>query len=259
MASRWACCHFHALSEHQGRLFIFSNVYHDSLRLRCLAIDKSKPFLTNDLPLFHTLPQARPNQVIDYAIHESPVLYDKYDHDPSQMCTPSALKSVLKQGSNPIGALSSNHRPIVGQRHADVIYDYNIKLYEGMDNYVINKSFVIRQGDSGADHRCATIIPSNLGSQKAGAIPCEFQRYPDCLVGAVGNTKKCVFKPCVGFRQYWSDTHFVNESTLMCKQAKEWYPKPNMPLPDSAQRVGTVDCTHGQHTLLTPIGPHSDI
>lgn len=188
-----------------------------------------------------------------------PVLYDKYNHNPSQMCTPSALQDVLKKGTFSVGALSLNHRPIVGKRHADVIYDYNIKLYEGMENYVINRSFVIRQGNSPSDYRCATILPSNLSSQRPGAIPCVFQRYPDCLVGAVGDTKKCVFKPCIGFRQYWSDSHFVNESTLMCKQDVEWFPKPDTPLDESSQRVGTVDCTHGQHTLLTPIGPYSEL
>lgn len=185
-------------------------------------------------------------QRVDYAIHEEPVHYDRYEE--SELCSATSLKSVLKVEGETVGNLAQRHRMATASRFSDVLYDDRLSLFQDRPGYIVGKSFVVRQGMTTADHRCATIYMSDLESQRPGAVPCELKRYADCLVGANGMTTKCVFKPCIGFRRHWG---VVDRNTLMCKQIFSSFPKVSQVL---EKREGLVDCVHGRHTLLKPIG-----
>lgn len=174
-----------------------------------------------------------------------------YDlHNADELCGAPALKGVLqnkKSKVKSIGQLSQRHKRMTGSRFSDVVYDRELSLYPGEDGYIVGRSFVIRQGDSSKDYRCATIYMSNLESQRPGAVPCERVEYADCLEGAVDTLTKCVYKPCAGYRQFWG---VVGKTTTMCRQVTQVYPM----LTGEKKMEGLVDCVHGQHTLLEPIG-----
>lgn len=165
----------------------------------------------------------------------------------SQLCSGKALRSTLQSEDGEIGDLGGRHKMMHGDEFSAVIYDRSLSLFEGSPGYIVGKSFVVRQGDSESDHRCATIYMSSLDSLRPGAIPCEFATYSDCLVGAVNSNDTCVFSSCYGFRQYWGH---VDHNTLMCKPVVAEYPKSNSPI---VKREGVVPCSYGKYTLLKPL------
>lgn len=189
--------------------------------------------------------------MIDYAIHDEPVHYDMYNR--SQICSAKALRSVVRLNNEDVGNLAKRHRPMRGSRFSEVVYDKKLSLFEDSPGNIVGKSFVVRQGDSEAEHQCATIYLSRLESQRPGAVPCEFATYSDCLVGAVNSNDTCVFNACFGFRQYWGT---VDENTLMCKQVTMNYPKATVPI---VERKGVVPCAYGNYSLLKPMEIDSEL
>lgn len=135
---------------------------------------------------------------------------------------------------------------ITKPRFVEVVYDWDMSLYEDSQMNVVGKSFVIRQGDNEADYRCATIQATSLKSFRPGVIPCEMMPYTDCLVGTA-KEDICVYRPCIGYRQFWGK---IDNNTLLCSQHGERFPKA---LKEPAEKQGVVSCKHGKHTLLRPI------
>lgn len=235
---------FPSLSKHQRQFQPFSI----SILLLLVSFKLSPlfyilTFLPN-LPSSLCHPQISNNQRVDWKIHEEPVHYDRFS--PPDRCGPRALKSVMRHGHRSVGELGAKHGMITASRFADVLYDWDISLYEGAETNVIGKSFVIRQGANEADYKCATIQSTSLNSFRPGVVPCEMMHYTDCLVGTAKD-EVCVYRPCVGYRQYWGT---VDDTTTLCSQHEEVFPKANE---EPAVKEGVVSCKHGKHTSLKPV------
>lgn len=152
----------------------------------------------------------------------------------------------MKLGERNVGELGAKHGMITASRFVQVLYDWDISLFEDSDMNIVGKSFVIRQGDNEADYRCATIQSTSLHSFRPGLVPCEVMHYTDCLVGTAKDDI-CVYRPCIGYRQFWGK---IDEHTLLCSRHEEKFPKA---LKEPAEKEGVVSCKHGLHSLLRPI------
>lgn len=172
--------------------------------------------------------------------------YDNSDKlDKEKRCTSSALGDALKANGVPVGDLGTRHRMMRGPTSGDVLHDYRLSLFEGEPGYILGKSFVIEQGNSEGDWRCATVYPAAEVDVPSGLVPCVKHDYADCLVGSLGSPGRCVFTNCEGYAQNW--TTVLDTKTDFCRQVAEVYPKME---DESVAREGEVDCALGKHTLL---------